>query len=165
MINLLEKLMLTQGVSGREEDICRAIENEIKPFVDEIRVDKIGNLIAHKKGSGKKILIYTNMDEIGFFVNYIEENGLIRVCSTRGLNYDAAIYSEVVSENGVCGILIPESASEKPSYENVFIDIGAKSKEEAEKQVKLMDSFTCVPKLKKLCRRIEYATPKYASLA
>ena len=150
MINLLEKLMLTQGVSGREENICRAIENEIKPFADEIRVDKIGNLIAHKKGSGKKILIYTNMDEIGFFVNYIEENGLIRVCSTRGLNYDAAIYSEVVSENGVCGILIPESASEKPSYENVFIDIGAKSKEEAEKQVKLMDSFTCVPKLKKL---------------
>ncbi len=150
MINLLKRLMYTQGVSGREGDISKVIEKEISPFVSEIWSDKIGNLIAHKKGNGKRILIYTNMDECGFFVNHIDENGLIRVCSTRGLNYDAAIYSDVVSENGVCGILIPETPGEKPTYENVFIDIGAKSKKEAQRRVSVMDSFTCVPRIKKL---------------
>jgi endoglucanase len=150
MIELLKKLMLTPGVSGREEKIRQAIEDEVKPYADEIITDNMGNLIVRKKGQGKKIMLCAHMDEIGFFVTHIGSNGLLSVSPIGGINFLSAAYSEVVSENGVYGVLIPTVKKAIPAGDEVKIDIGAKDKKQAERKVRVGDSFMVKPSLRRL---------------
>ena len=149
MTELLKKLMFTPSVSGREDKIREAIKKEIAPYADEITTDPVGNLIARKKGSGKKIMFCAHMDEIGFFVTHISSNGDIKISPVGGINAISAAFSEVVSENGVCGIIVP-STKEAPKCEDLYIDIGAKSRKQAEKLVTVGDFFVCAPKFKRL---------------
>jgi len=79
-MELLRKLVEMSGVSGREERVRKLVIDELKPLVDEIRTDSLGNVIGFKKGSGpepkggrKKIMVAAHMDEIGFYVTYIEK--------------------------------------------------------------------------------------------
>lgn len=150
MIDLLKKLMFTCGVSAREDKIREIIKKEVEPYADEIITDPVGNLIVRKKGNGKKIMFCAHMDEIGFFATYIDDSGYIKVSGIGGINPVSAAFSEVVSENGVYGVLVPESSKELPKLENMYIDIGAKNKKQAEKSVKIGDCFVCAPKIKKL---------------
>ena len=142
--------MMTSGVSGREEKIREAIKKEVEPYVDEVITDPVGNLIAHKKGNGKRIMFCAHMDEIGFFVSYITDSGYIKVSPVGGIDPVSCAYGEVVSENGVCGIIVPESTKDKPSVDGMYIDIGAKTKKQAQSKVKLGDYFVCAPKMKRL---------------
>ena len=150
MRDLLKKLMFTPSVSGREEKIREVIYNEIKDYCDEISTDAMGNLIARKKGNGKKIMFCAHMDEIGFFATYITGDGNIKVSAVGGIDTLSAAYGSVVSENGVRGVLIPSSTKEVPKCDDMYIDIGAKNKKQAEKLVKMGDFFVCEPKLEKL---------------
>ena len=150
MKDLLKRLMLTPSVSGREDKIREAIIKEVEPYADEISVDAMGNLIVRKKGNGKKIMFCAHMDEIGFFVTNIEESGRLSVCGVGGLNTLSASFQEVVSENGVVGVIFPDNSKEIPKAENLTIDIGAKNKKQAEKLVEIGDFFVCQPKLVKL---------------
>lgn len=150
MRDLLKKLMFTPSVSGREEKIREVIYNEIKDYCDEISTDAMGNLIARKKGNGKKIMFCAHMDEIGFFATYITGDGNIKVSAVGGIDTLSASYGSVVSENGVRGVLIPSSTKEVPKCDDMYIDIGAKNKKQAEKLVKMGDFFVCEPKLEKL---------------
>lgn len=150
MIDLLKKLMLTSGVSGREDKIREVIKNEVEAYCDETYVDNMGNLIAHKKGNGKKIMLCAHMDEIGFFATSISEKGLIHVAPIGGINFLSASFSEVVSENGVHGVLVPSSKDGVPKAEDTYIDIGAKDKKSAEKKVAIGDAFTFEPKIRRL---------------
>ena len=68
MFDLIKKLTGTVGVSGNEEEIREVIKEEIIDSIDEIKVDALGNLIAIKKGKGKKIMVAAHMDEIGLMV-------------------------------------------------------------------------------------------------
>ncbi len=150
MTDLIKRLMYIPSVSGREEKIRDAIKAEILPYCDEITTDNMGNLIARKKGNGKKIMFCAHMDEIGFFVTFIEENGTIKVSPVGGINAVSASFEEVVSENGTYGIIVPEGTKEMPKCENMYIDIGAKTKKQAEKKVQIGDFFVCVPKFRRL---------------
>ncbi len=150
MIDLLKKLMLAHGVSGREDKIREIIKKEVEPYADEIITDPVGNLIVRKKGNGKRIMFCAHMDEIGFFATYIDDSGYIKVSGIGGINPLSAAFSEVVSENGVYGVLVPEGSKEMPKLDNMYIDIGAKNKKQAEKSVKIGDCFVCVPKIRKL---------------
>ena len=150
MTELLKRLMFTDGVSGRENKIREVIKKEVEPYADEISVDPMGNLIVRKKGNGKKIMLCAHMDEIGFFASFIEDSGLIRVSRIGGINTMAAAFTEVVSENGVRGVLIAEGEKEIPKLESMYIDIGAKDKKQAEKKVKIGDYFVCAPLMRKL---------------
>lgn len=150
MTELLKKLMLAHGVSGREENIREVIRKEAEPYADEISVDPVGSLIVRKKGNGKKIMICAHMDEIGFFVNYIDEKGLIKVSAVGGIDTLSASYTEVVSENGVYGVIVPESTKDVPKIDGMYIDIGAKTKKQAEKKVKVGEYFVCVPSMRRL---------------
>ena len=147
---LLRRLMTVSGVSGREQKIREAIIEEVKPYADEITVDPMGNLIVRKKGNGKKIMFCAHMDEIGFFVTYITSDGFIKVSSVGGIDTLAASFTEVVSERGVAGIIVPESSKEKPEMDGLYIDIGAKSKKEAERRVRVGEYFVCRPVMRKL---------------
>ena len=150
----LKKLCLVSSVSGREAKIREEIKNIIAPFVDSIETDALGNLIALKKGAGdKKIMLCAHMDEIGFIVNFIEENGMLRVGNLGGIRLAAASYTMVVSENGVRGALCANSDVKPEDYKNdvMYIDIGAQSRREAERYVSIGDTFVCAPSLTKLC--------------
>ena len=150
MIDLLKKLMFTPGISGREDKVREVIKKEIEPYCDEITVDNIGNLIARKKGNGKKIMLCAHMDEIGFLVTNISDSGLIYAASVGAINYLASSFTEVVSENGVHGVLVPSCKEGIPSAEDTYIDIGAKDKKSAEKKVQVGEFFTLEPKLRHL---------------
>ncbi|MBE6624682.1 MAG: M42 family metallopeptidase [Ruminococcaceae bacterium] len=150
MIELLKKLMLTHGVSGREDKICELIRKEVEPYCDEVTVDAVGNLIAHKKGNGKKIMLGAHMDEIGYFATHIEKNGNIRLHSIGGINYTSSAFGAVVSENGVYGVLVPNAGADSPKEENVYIDIGAKTEKQARAKVKIGDAFVSAPSIRRL---------------
>lgn len=150
MIELLKKLMTTSGVSGREDAIRALIKNEIEPYCDEVSCDAVGNLIAHIKGNGKRIMLGAHMDEIGYFATHITEKGFIKVSPIGGINYLSGAFSTVVSEKGVCGVLAPKKADSVPDAEGVYIDIGAKSKKQALSRVKIGDFFVHTPSIKRL---------------
>lgn len=157
MINTLKKLLpKVPSVSGREGDIREIITGLMRPFVDRISTDAMGNLICLKKGSGaapRKVMLCAHMDEIGFIVTFIEENGYLRVAPVGGIHYGAAAFSEVVFENGVRGVLVPEAdapAKEAPKAEKCYVDIGASSRKEAERRMKIGDCCALVPHLTRL---------------
>lgn len=150
----LKRLCLTSSVSGRECKIRNEISDIIAPFVDKVEVDALGNLIALKKGKGeKKIMLCAHMDEIGFIVNFIEENGMIRVGTLGGIRLAAASYTMVVSDRGVKGALCSNADAQPADYKSdvMYIDIGAKTRKEAERYVSIGDTFVCEPSLNKLC--------------
>lgn len=150
----LKRLCLVNSVSGREDKIREEIKSIISPFVDSIEVDALGNLIALKKGTGdKKIMLCAHIDEIGFIVNFIEENGMIRVGTLGGIRLAAASFTTVVSDKGVKGAFCANSDVKVADYKSdvMYIDIGAKNRREAEKYVSIGDTFVCTPSLTKLC--------------
>lgn len=147
-IEYLRKFMLAQGVSGDEGDIAALIAKEIAPYVDEVYTDAMGSLIAHKKGrdGAKKLMFAAHMDEIGFMVNYITDEGYLRVSKMGGINFTAASFSHVVFKSGLRGVLVPEARTAVQSYspEKVYVDIGAKNKKDAERRVKIGDTCSVV---------------------
>lgn len=154
MYNLIKKFTSAFSVSGDESALRDLIEKEIAPYTDRVSIDPMGNLIAFKKGedSDKKLMIAAHMDEIGFVVTYIEENGFIRVSNIGAIHEIASAYYTVCFENGTKGIIIADSGikPEELKMNKLFIDIGAKSKKEAEKKVRIGDICAVVPVFQKL---------------
>ena len=106
---LLIRLTQTQGIAGYEKKVRELIEEEVRPYADELIVDPLGSLIAVKKGKGgprsKKIMFAAHMDEIGFMVKKIEEDGRLLVCNV-GWNWTASAYNtRVVFRNGIYGVV------------------------------------------------------------
>ena len=142
MIELIKKLMKTGSVSGREKKIADVIRAEIEPFADEVYTDNLGNLYAHKRGHGKKLMIAAHMDEIGFFVTYIEESGLAKLAPVGGINYLSAAYSTVTFENGTRAVVVPEAGTpqtELGNGEKYYIDFGTTSRKQTEKKISIGD--------------------------
>ena len=143
---LLERLCNATGPSGYEGDVRSIIKEELKSYVDEIKVDKMGNIIAHKKGNGKKVIIDAHMDEVGFIITGYNEDGTLRFDCLGGIN-SKVIPAKVVliGEKKIPGVigLKPihlQGAEERKkgvSYGQCCIDIGSNSKEETKKQVSL----------------------------
>ena len=134
-MELLRKLCECSAPSGREDAIRTMIANEIKPYVDEISVDTLGNLIAHKKGNGAKVMFAAHMDEIGVMVTFIDEKGFLRFAPVGGVDPYACVFRGVDFPNGVHGVVSYEEEAEnikKLKFNQLFIDIGANCKEEAE---------------------------------
>ena len=155
MINELKKLMKIQGVSSREDKVAAYIEEAVKPYVNEIKRYPLGNLICMKKGTSKKakkIMLCAHMDEIGFMVNCIQDNGIVRVSRVGGINYIAYSNSRIVFENGAVGVLVPEGKTELKDYngDKFYVDLGVKTKAEAERRVKLGEMCSVESDLVKL---------------
>lgn len=153
-MKILKELMLMHGVSGRENKVADAIERMMKPYVDEITRDALGNLICLKKGSAKnakKLMLAGHMDEIGFIVTSIDDKGYVRLSSIGGIHYVSAAYSNVRFENGLIGVIVPEEDFGNNFSSGKFvIDVGAKSKKETEKKVKVGDFAATIPHLEHL---------------
>ncbi|NSW90452.1 MAG: M42 family metallopeptidase [Firmicutes bacterium] len=143
MFNLLAKVTNAFGVSGNEEEIREVIIGEIKDKIDEINVDPLGNLLAIKKGKGKKIMVAAHMDEIGIMATYIDEKGFIRFTNIGGVSPFNSLGQRVRFKNGTTGVVFYEEKLEdikKLNLLKMYIDIGAKSREETEKLIKIGDT-------------------------
>ena len=110
--DLLKKLLETFGPSGNEETIRDLIKEEVKGYVDEIKTDALGNLIAIKKGQGKKIMVASHMDEIGVMVSNIDENGFLRFTNIGGVSPFTALYQRVMFFDGTLGVVGMEKLDE-----------------------------------------------------
>ena len=158
MLELLKKIVKAPAISGREGAVADVISALMEPICDEVYRDKLGNLIAVKHGSApegerKKIMFAAHMDEIGFFVTFIEDNGYIRLAPIGGINFVAAAYTNVIFANGVKGVLVPETGTKADAltFDKFYVDIGAKDKKEAERRVKIGDYFVIEPSVTRLC--------------
>ncbi|MDY4975389.1 MAG: M42 family peptidase [Clostridia bacterium] len=84
---MLKTLSMLDGVSGNEGAVREYIKAQIQPFCDTLEEDRVGNLIALKKGTGeKKVLLCAHMDEVGFIVSHVEEGGFARVKEVGGFD-------------------------------------------------------------------------------
>jgi putative aminopeptidase FrvX len=144
----LKALLGAYGATGREETVAAVIREMIAPYVDETRIDALGNLIAVRKGAGKRIMFAAHMDHIGFVVTDITDTGFLRVFNVGGINWLNSLNRHVVFENGTSGILSVETENFKDHMNDpnsMFIDIGAKDKAEAESVVQPGDVAVYAP--------------------
>lgn len=140
--NLLEKLSNAHGISGYEGNVREIIKQEIKSYVDEVRIDTFGNLIAIKKGKSPSVMIAAHMDEIGLMTKYVDDEGFIRFAKVGGwfdqtlVNQRVLLHTKKGTVAGVIGskpVHVMEDEEKKKTIEakDMFIDVGASSKDEA----------------------------------
>lgn len=142
MFEMIKTLTQTFGPSGYEKQVADTIARLIKGKVDEIKTDAMGNLICVKKGAGKKIMLAAHMDEIGVIVSYIDDKGFMRFGNVGGLPQLIILGQRVRFENGTVGVIWYEENIDNvknAKIDKMYIDIGAGSREEAEKLVKVGD--------------------------
>ncbi len=151
MLELIKELCLLPGISGRENAVRDYIIEQIKDHA-EYSVDPLGNLLVFKKGRNSaknKVMLDAHMDEVGLIVTAITSEGFLRFTKVGGID-SRVILGRMVKVgdkaiNGVIGIkpihLVDKSAeADIPKADDLYIDIGAKSKEEAMEYVRLGDS-------------------------
>ncbi len=145
-VELLQTLTDAFGPSGFEEEVCQTLQHIIEPYVDEMRVDTLGNLIATRRGTGDTTLMLdAHMDEIGFIVSFVEEGGFLRFAQTSGWDprivpaHAVTIQSDLGTKvKGYIGmppphILRPEDREKPYKLEDLFIDIGATHRDDVAK--------------------------------
>ena len=140
-MELLKKIISAYGPSGREDEVREVIKNEIAPFVDEITVDNMGNLICRKKGNGKRMMMAAHMDEIGVIVTHIDKKGYLRIAPVGGVNPYNCINRPVRFENGTEGVISGEGKTNMRDWnlDSMYIDIGAEDYAEAAEKVSIGD--------------------------
>ena len=142
ILETLQALNACHGPAGDESGIAETILSLAAPYADECWTDPLGNLIVHKRGDGPKVMFAAHMDSIGMIVTHIEAEGYLRFGKVGGLDLTALLHNPVRFANGVRGLVgVNQDADRKKlSIEDMFIDIGAKSREEAEKTVHIGDT-------------------------
>jgi putative aminopeptidase FrvX len=152
-MELLKRLSETPGIPGREEAIRVIVREALTGHVDDIKGDRLGNVIAHKKGSGPKVVIAAHMDEIGFFISHVdEETGFLRIEPAGGFDPRTLIAHRVTVHTrggdiyGLIGIkpihiLTEEERKKTPEIKDLFVDAGLSGKEVKER-VRVGDPVT-----------------------
>ena len=152
-MELLKRLSEAAGVPGREEEIRAIVREAVSPVVDEIHVDLLGNVIAHKNGGRPKVVVAAHMDEIGFLVSHIdEETGYLRIEPMGGFDPRTLIAARVVVHTqggpllGLIGIkpvhiLTEEEKKKEIRVQDLFVDVGLPGKEVKER-VRVGDPVT-----------------------
>lgn len=134
----LHELMDIEGVSGNEGPVRMYIHEKMKPYVDVISVDKMGDLICHKKGRKPSIMLAAHMDEIGLMVKRIEKSGKMYVSALGGVNSINIIgqtVSILESKGPVKGIMSTREINNDyemeqiPDINDIFVDTGLSTKE------------------------------------
>ncbi len=151
MLEALRDLCLIDGISGDEKDVRDYIISRIEGKC-EYKIDPMGNLLVFKKGKitpKNKVMMSAHMDEVGFIVTYICDNGFLKFTNVGGVDPKIAVGRPVkVGKGGNAGIIgnkalhLCHGDEDKtvPALDKLYIDIGAENKEEAEKYVSVGDS-------------------------
>lgn len=138
---LTKKIVTAYGPTGLETNVAHIIMDEIKPFIDSVRIDALGNVIAVKNGTGPKVMLAAHMDEIGIMVTHIDENGFLRFTNLGGLNPYVLLGTRCIFGNGTRGVYGAEKleAGESLTLAKMYVDIGATSRAEAMEKVQIGD--------------------------
>ncbi len=145
---LLKTLCLLNGTSGDEKEVRDFIISEL-PEDCEYSVDPIGNLIVNKKGESKpqnKVALFAHMDEVGFIVTYINDDGFVYVANVGGID-NSALFGKKITVNGHTGVVggkaihqcSKDEAKKIPEITDVCVDFGFESREIAENSLSLGD--------------------------
>ncbi len=147
----LKELTTLSGVSGNEEQVRDFIYNKIKDKCDEIYVDSIGNLICKNRGNkktNKKVMLSAHMDEVGLIVSDVTDDGFIKFKCVGGIDPCVLISKKVkIGQDEIHGVIGAKAVhlqkkSEReqvPEVSDLYIDIGAKDKEDANQYVSIGD--------------------------
>lgn len=143
----LSELSTLRGVSGNEAAVRTYISEQIRPYVDEMWVDPLGNLFARKgtQLQGPHVMLAAHMDEVGLLITHIDDDGLLRFANVGGI--DARVLPSIfvqVGPDAIPGVVgakpihakKPDERNKPVDRDDLFIDIGARDKSEAEKLVK-----------------------------
>ena len=152
-MQLLEKILTAYGPSGHEGRVAEIIRGALEGHVDELRTDVMGNLIAvrHGDGTGRRIMLAAHMDHIGLAVIDADKHGYLRVCSVGGVDAGTMVSGHVAFENGVCGVVFAdEKIKGTPKVSDLYVDIGAQSREEALEMVSIGDMCVMKPRVTRL---------------
>ncbi|NLY43867.1 MAG: M42 family metallopeptidase [Clostridiaceae bacterium] len=148
---LLKELTEANGVSGNEKEVRDIILREISGYCEKISIDRMGNIIALRKGTsdnGKKVMLSAHMDEVGLIVTGFTDTGFIKFKPVGGIDPRILVSKKVLVGKqrlpGVIGLKAihlqePNERKQAVKIKNMYIDIGAKNKEDAEKKVSLGD--------------------------
>ena len=153
LADTLEKLSNACGIAGREEEVRSLMKKFLKPYVDEVKEDKLGNVIGIKRGkkNASKVMLAAHMDEIGLLVKTISKEGFIQFAKIGGIDdrillaQNVIVYTEKGPLHGIIGSKPPHIQKEEErkrvlTYDELFIDIGAETQEQAKKMgVKIGD--------------------------
>lgn len=136
MKTLIQELVEAFGPSGYEDAVRTLLTDSIRDVVDEVRTDALGNLIAHRKGSGQglRVMLAAHMDEIGLVVSHIDQQGFARFQTVGGVWPITLVSGRVRFANGAAGVIGWEywlQKRELPKMEELFIDLGATSAADA----------------------------------
>lgn len=150
----LSELTNMRGVSGDEKNVRNYIKNLITPYCDRIEIDSIGNLLAFKSGTqdeSKTLMVCAHMDEVGMIVTRITEEGFLKFKQVGYIDPRRTVSKRVLvgddCHSGVIGrkaihLLTPEERKKAAKTKDLYIDIGAKNKKDAEKRVSPGDYVT-----------------------
>lgn len=136
-IELLKNLCELPGIPGNEERVRDFIKQQISNIDCEVNVDSMGNMIVHIPGDGETVQLLCHMDEIGFMVNYITEDGFVHVQPLGGFDprnlfsrrvlvcTDRGDYKGVMNPAGLpVHLAKPEDRKNVPAPDEFIIDIG-----------------------------------------
>jgi len=139
-VDLLNKICTTHGAPGFEQEIRTLVLNEIRDLADEVEVDNMGNVYAIKRGTGdKRVMVGAHMDEIGFIVTHIDDNGFIRFHTLGGFDPKTLTAQRVIvhGEKDIIGVMAskpihvmtPEERNKIAKTKDYFIDTGMSAEE------------------------------------
>ncbi len=152
-INLLKEICETAGAPGFESNIRSIVRRELEGLSDNLEVDNLGNLYVYKKGkdSSKKSMVAAHMDEIGFMITHIDDNGFLRFTTLGGFDPKTLTAQRVIVHGkedliGVMGskpihVMSTEERQKIAKISDYFIDLGL-PKEKVEKVVSVGDPVT-----------------------
>lgn len=148
-LDLLDLLTRTPGLPGREDGVAEVIRQAL-PDGWTATIDRLGNLIAHLPGTGPRVMLAAHMDEVGLIVRRILPDGFLRVERLGGMGIQAlpggllTLWSDSGSLPAHVGLLPQHLASGEPlALDQIFIDIGARSRDDALKMgVQVGDGLT-----------------------
>jgi endoglucanase len=132
---LIQKLVESIGPSGYESNVRDLVKSEIGAPAGQFEVDALGNLIVRvgkKSAGGMRVMLAAHMDEIGVIATHIDENGFIRFTTVGGVSPRTCYGGRVVFVNGARGVIggdRPDSPTAMHTIEQLFIDVGATSRE------------------------------------
>ncbi len=150
MFDTIKELSLLNGTSGRETKVREYIISKIDGKC-EWHTDALGNVIAFKKGKKTpthKVMLDAHMDEVGVIVTYITSDGMLKFSPVGGIDTKVLLARQIVFDNGTLGVVgikpihlsKGDEKTKVPDTDSLYIDIGAASKEEAEKYLKIGDT-------------------------
>ena len=141
LTELVRRLSEAYGPSGYEDDVRKIIVDEIRKCA-EPHVDSLGNVYASVKGTGQgpRIMVSAHIDEVGFIVKHVEESGFLRFVTLGNINPRVMPGHRILIRGtkpqvGAIGskpphVMTPDDAKKPVELSDLYIDIGARSKED-----------------------------------